>query len=228
MKQEFIYAGNWFDVEYSKVLEPRFHTTKVALNLLLQFGGSTIVETGCARMKDDWGAGLSTVILSKFSQKYNMSLTSVDISKENLAMAKQLAGEFAKDVDFVESDSAKFLSEYSGKEIDLLYLDSWDYPYGELLNLYGGKTDIQGAIEILKNMSDDEIVSKHNDVISDCQEHCLKELQAAIPHLSRNGIILIDDSDLPGGGKSRLAKIWLKKNHYTCILDQYQSLWIKL
>jgi hypothetical protein len=228
MKQDFLYAGNWFDLELSKKLEPRFHTTKVALNLLLQLGGNIIVETGCARNEDDWGAGLSTVIFGKFAKRYNMTLTSVDISKQNLAMAAKLSADSSEVIKFVEQDSVGFLKEYDGKLIDLLYLDSWDYPYGELLDIYGGKTDIHKAIEILGSMSDDSIVLKHNNVIEDCQNHCLKELQAAIPHLSRNGIILIDDSDLPGGGKARLAKIWLSKNHYTCILDQYQSLWIKL
>jgi len=80
--------------------------------------------------------------------------------------------------------------------IDLLYLDSFDYP--------------EGPDDALRDAS---------------QQHCRNELEAALPFLAPSAIVLIDDGDLPGGGKPRLAKERLAQLGWTCVLDEYQTLW---
>jgi hypothetical protein len=124
-------------------------------------------------------------------------------------------------------DSVTYLQNWSGPKIDLLYLDSFDYPYGELLNAYGGMVDIVASEAKLNKFTEDEIVAQFADVIAPSQDHCVKELEAALPHIHDRTIILIDDNNLGGGGKPRTAKDRLIELGYTCLIDYQQSLWIK-
>jgi hypothetical protein len=68
----------------------------------------------------------------------------------------------------------------------------------------------------------DSLDFDHNDP-SESQLHHLKEIKAAYPHLHENSIILIDDCDLPHGGKGKLAIEWLKENGWKVILAKYQT-----
>lgn len=224
--KNFIYNNSWFDNKYAVLSARRHPTFKAALNMFLQNGGTTIVETGCCRLPDDWGAGMSTVLLGDVCRNSFARMHTVDLSPINMQTCKNLTNEYANNITYHIQDSVTFLEAFTDK-IDLLYLDSFDYPYGELLNAYGGRTNIEEAIVKLKSMSDEDIVSKHLDIIKDSQMHCLNELLAAIPKLSEGAPILIDDCDLPGGGKGRIAKDWLLDNGYMCVLDMYQSLWVK-
>lgn len=222
---EFIKVNSWFEKKYKAKSGVRYNTIKIALNLLDQRQDHTIVETGTTRMSNDWGAGMSTVLFAEYILKYGGDVTTIDLSKENIEFCKSITGAYPN-IKYVVSDSLKFFKEYRGEGIDLLYLDSYDYPYGELLELYGGNQDIDKAIDTLKAIGDEEIVKKHFDIISPSQEHSLQEFKLALPHLAKNAIILIDDCDLPGGGKGRLTKEYLASIGAKCLLDSYQSLWI--
>lgn len=224
--KDFLFGNGWFDKKYAGLGHRRHATIKAALNLFMQNNGTNIVETGCCRLPDDWGAGLSTVMFGDVCKTYCKRLYSVDLSPENMAICRNITKEYNGFIDYHVEDSVSFLNRFDGT-IDLLYLDSYDYPYGELLDVYGGKVDIDKAILTLGNMSDEEIILKHNDIIAVSQEHCLKELFAALPHMHKKTPILIDDCMLPGGGKGRTAKEWLLSNGYVCLLDLYQTLWIK-
>ncbi|HZS93732.1 MAG TPA: class I SAM-dependent methyltransferase [Chloroflexota bacterium] len=59
------------------------------------------------------------------------------------------------------------------------------------------------------------------------QRHNLRELKAALPHVSTGGIILLDDNWYPNGGKTRLSKTYLLEKGWLCLLDSQQSLWIR-
>lgn len=227
-KKEFIYCDNWFEKKYAGRSAFRFHTFKTALNLIHQFGGKLMLETGCVRLFDDYGAGYSTVMLGDYAKTYDAKLITVDLTRRNVEMCKTLTKDYEEQITYVVSDSVQYLKGFDSSQakIDFLYLDSYDYPYGELMNLYGGRQDINAAEATLKSMTLEEIVEKHEPIIMDCQEHCLNELLAALPHIHDRTPILIDDN-LPGGGKGRLARDWLLKNGYTCLIDMYQSLWVK-
>lgn len=85
-----------------------------------------IIETGCAREKDNWlGDGQSTVLWEWITTKCGGSVTSFDISKKSVEQAKKIA----PNANIVEIDSIIGLRSISVKDIDLLYLDSMDY-YG--------------------------------------------------------------------------------------------------
>ncbi|MCF1193418.1 hypothetical protein LRR18_17645, partial [Mangrovimonas sp. AS39] len=85
--------GQWFEQEFGLKPGDRFWTWKLCLSLAAQWGVKTIVETGCQRMREDWGAGCSTLLLGKFCEKFDARLSTVDISQENLELAKLVAAE---------------------------------------------------------------------------------------------------------------------------------------
>jgi hypothetical protein len=226
VKRAMSYDG-WFTKRYQENLGLRFSTMKAAVSLYLQRPRNVIVETGTTRLEDDWGGGMSTLVLGEVADTFKSKLYTVDIDGYNMDVSRKITTQYKNSIEYVVSDSVEFFQKYSGDPIGLLYLDSYDYPYGELLDIYGGKTDINVAKLILGKMSEEEIVEKHGHIIRASQNHCLNELRAALPHTTADTVILIDDCDLPGGGKGRTAKNFLANQGYTCVLDNYQSLWIK-
>lgn len=176
----------------------RYHTFQAALNLLFQeHSEPLIVETGCQRQKEDLGAGMSTSIFGEYVRRYGGRLVTVDIEPEALRVCKECTREFADRITYVLSDSVKFLREFQ-QSPGLLYLDSYDY-------------DVTGDVRAQRAS----------------QEHCLKEYLAAEPHLKSNSILLLDDSDFPGGGKPKLVKEHLAATGWSCLLEWQQSLWIR-
>lgn len=217
MNKDFIFQGSRFEKDWRFFLEQsaRWTSFKTALNLLEQFkihDEVHILETGCVRQWDDIGSGYSTVIfadyLTKCSSKDRGSLTSVDNCEEHIAAAKIILKDLGYlnecNIHFVLKDSREVLKEYiTYRDItfDLIYLDSYD---ADPLN------------EVQTNKS---------------QYHQYYEVLAADKLLSRHGILLLDDNDLGTefGGKTKLSKDWLIKNpEYTLLIDEYQSLWVKL
>ena len=221
---DFLYVRkDWFTRAYADKLDHRFPTMKAALNLFYQRGGETIVETGCQRLVDDWGAGCSTQLFAEVIRHHGGQLHSVDNDRTHLDTARRIVGD--QQVSFYLQDSVAFLMNFGGP-IDLLYLDSYDYPYFELLDIYGGRHSTE-AIMALDGLEEEEIVERHGDLIIPCQEHCLRELTAARDKLHDRSVILIDDNNFPGGGKPRLAREYLKDRGWEVILDYQQTLWTK-
>ena len=54
------------------------------------------------------------------------------------------------------------------------------------------------------------------------QEHHLKEIIAAYPHLAKDCIVMIDDCDLPHGGKGKLVIEFLLDHGWHIIAQGYQ------
>jgi len=75
----------------------------------------------------------------------------------------------------------------------------------------------------------DSLDCKENpaDCNLEAQEHVVNELKVAYNKLSDKAIILIDDNLFANGGKTRLAKEWLKNRGWTCLMDYKQTLWIR-
>ncbi len=124
---DFLFINNWFDQKYRIKSDGRYPTFKTALNLMNQLGGKNIVETGTTRMVDDYGAGYSTVMFADYLTKYGGKIWTVDISQANIDTCKLVTKEFEKVVSYHVQDSLAFLANFKEK-IDLLYLDSFDYP----------------------------------------------------------------------------------------------------
>jgi hypothetical protein len=86
-----------------------------------------IVETGCMRQDNDFGAGMSTLLWDYFADELGATYYSVDISPENVAFAKSRV-KFPDNI--ICSDSVLWLAK-SHTLIDLLYLDSYDLIDGD-------------------------------------------------------------------------------------------------
>lgn len=226
--QAFIGYQSWFAREYQVKLGTRYPTMKAALNLYMQRRHTSIVETGCVRLANDFGAGMSTVLFGEVAAKHGGFVETCDISPENMATCRRLTEPYAIHISYHVQDSVAFLEGWnnSPKCHGLLYLDSYDYPLGEMLDAHGGREDVQGAIDKLMAMDEADVLKRHGDLVAGSQEHCLKEIKAAWPAVNDRTIILIDDNNLPGGGKSRLAKIYLAEQGWHCLFDYQQTLWI--
>jgi hypothetical protein len=214
--KDFLYVRKeGFTAKYAQLgkVKGRYHTMKAALNLFLQRDGKTIVETGCQRQENDWGGGMSTTIFGDFIGQFGGQLYTVDNSQKHLNLARKVTKQF-DNIIYELSDSVAYLQKFD-QPIDLLYLDSFDFPI----------EDLPGSWDC--TLTDQELIEQHFATIKPCQEHCLKELEEALPNLHKKSIVLIDDNNLWAGGKPRLAREWLLDNQWEQILDEYQTLWIK-
>lgn len=224
-EQIFGYDG-WFRWMFRDKLASRWPTMHAAVNLWQQRGGHSIVETGCARLPDDWGGGMSTWVLAHVAKQHGGYLWSVDITPKHVEFCNKLTEGFADVRTVTTQDSVEYLKAFD-KPIDLLYLDSFDYPFGVILEDYGGKGNLEQTLAVVQALPEADVVARYANVIGPCQEHCRQELFAALPNLHDKSVILIDDNNLAGGGKSRTAKYELIKMGWICVLDCQQSLWIR-
>ena len=117
----------WFREKFRN-LDQRFHTQRIALNILNQLSAKPfILETGCIRLPDDWGAGMSTLVFGEYVKNHGGRVTTVDNSEVNIKVCKELTKEYAKFITYMVSDSLAYLPTIIDK-IDFLYLDSFDCP----------------------------------------------------------------------------------------------------
>lgn len=189
--------------KYYDLMPFRFPTFKIALNLLIQRTSSqrVIFETGTQSM-NDWAAGCSTSLFAEFCLYYGGEVHSVDSNKIAIQKAREITKRFEDFITYYEDDSIKAINNFQRK-IDLIYLDSFDYPIG------------------IKNK---EIVLVGDPVPS--QQHILKEITAALPMLANESIILIDDSNCIGGGKGALAVPFLESQGWIVVYDNQQTVLI--
>jgi len=187
---------DWFLKKYIQFTPKRYWTTKTALSWFLQNNGTNIVETGTTRMKEDWGAGQSTLLFGDFCNKYKRYLWTVDIDANALVTAKEITGAYEKNITYVQDDSLHFLLNFK-QPVDLLYLDSRDCdPRDDFDN-------------------------------RDSQQFQKQELEAIYDQLTLRACVLLDDNYFKNGGKTRLAKEYIKSKGWLCLMDYYQSLWIR-
>lgn len=225
---KFTQENNWFEKKYKVKSDSRYPTFKKALDLFLERDGKIIVECGTTRLPEDWGAGMSTVMFADFlfREVEEGYLSTVDISEDNINTCKEITKEWQNIIEYAVQDSIKFLEEFPFK-VDLLYLDSLDYPYGEMLNDYGGREDINKAIEALSRVPDDVIEKKYSSLVRPAQTHQLKEYLAIQHKLSDIALVLLDDNNFPGGGKCKLTKKQLLEDGWKLVLEGQQSLWTR-
>lgn len=229
---EIIKHGNWFYQKYlldKTGLNLRYPTFQLALNLISEIENPVIVETGCQREENDLGAGMSTSIFGEYVTRYGGLFNVVDNNKEHLSRARKfIEKQRISGVIFYHSDSVKWLSEWSGG-INLLYLDSWDYPYVEMMQEVSRERNIsmEEAHVTISQWHRNQLVERWGSTIIPCQEHTVREYEAIKNKLEKGSILLIDDNSLPGGGKPGLVKPILESDGWSCIFDMQQCLWIK-
>jgi len=122
-----------FDSAWGPKLALRRRTFRAMFEYLIarRPSGHLIVETGCARNADNWGGdGQSTFLFDRFVTEYNGQALSVDINAAACAYARSIV---SPRTEVRTEDSVPFLARLarelpqSRREIDLLYLDSFDW-----------------------------------------------------------------------------------------------------
>jgi len=166
------------------------------LELLNQIGAKVIIETGTSRdgLRGARSQGAATIVFGKWAQKNNAFMHSVDISKDSVDVAQH--------------------------EVDTLGLNK------------NVQIHLSDSIEFLKNFNqevdflylDSYDYSEDPEVQLKSQHHHLYEFKAIERMLHKNTIVLIDDCDLPGGGKGKLAIEYMLANSWAVILKRYQVL----
>lgn len=81
----------------------------------------------------------------------------------------------------------------------------------------------KGTIDLLYL---DSLDYKSSDPLP-AQNHALEEIKAALPILTDTSIVLIDDNNDHGGGKSKLAKAFLIENGWIELINAKQSLLVR-
>ncbi len=124
----FVLWDTWLDKRFNYAdIKIRYSTFKIAIGLFLQRQGGNIVETGTVRQENDWGAGYSTVIFAETLKEFDAGhLWTVDISPENMDTSRRITQNVSEKITYVINDSINYISNID-REIDLLYLDSFDF-----------------------------------------------------------------------------------------------------
>lgn len=202
---EFVEHRTSYFSKYSDKLSFRFPSFKIALNILLQTSphDRVVLETGSQSEKDNWGAGCSTMIFAEFCHRYGGAVHTVDISQDVTGKCKRATQEFEDMIEYNTGDSIGFLACFQRK-VDLLYLDSYDYPIG---------------------IENGNIVLVGDPAPS--QQHILNEAKTGLPLLKESSVVLIDDSNCPGGGKGGLAVPFLEQNGWMVVFDLQQTVLIR-
>jgi hypothetical protein len=192
-------VSEWIE-QYKIQSDNRFPTFKKAFELFKEREGKNIVETGCVRLHNDWGAGMSTYLFGEYAKLFGAKIWTDDISQANMNCCIDVTKEFSDNITYVVDDSLHFLREFP-ETIDFLYLDSMDCP----------------------------LVDDPNDLtVLQSQNHQLSEMQLALPKMNEKGIVLLDDNQFINGGKPKLTKMFLKSEGWTELLGGQQSLWSKV
>lgn len=178
----------------------RRNTLREVLRLLDERGATMLVETGVARMglEKSKSDGASTIVFGLWAKQNNAHLYAVDIDPE----ATERAGGAVNDMGI--SDNVTLVTSDSvayldefTDSVDFLYLDSYDYH----------KTDT--AIQTAS------------------QDHHMKEIKAIEGCLHDDTVILIDDCDMPNGGKGKLVIERLTAQGWKVHMSEYQVILVR-
>ena len=133
-----------------------------------------------------------------------------------------------------DGGSTIIFGDWARKNNAVLY--SIDIDEGALYNAYQNLGDSTKAVHLVHSDSV-EFLRRFNQTIDflyldsydfDCfnpdpsQEHHLNEIIAAYPYLRENSVVMIDDCDLPHGGKGKLVIDYLLKRGWKILAEQYQ------
>ena len=178
----------------------RRDTLREVLRLLEERGAKVLVETGVARMglEKSKGDGASTIVFGLWSRQHGAHLYSVDIDPEATAKAGEAVAAMGLD-DCVTLVTSDSVAYLAEftDAVDFLYLDSYDY--------HKIDTAIQQA----------------------SQAHHLKEIEAIEGCLHDETVILIDDCDMPNGGKGKLVIERLTARGWKVHMSQYQVILLR-
>ena len=175
----------------------RQKTFRRAIELLDERAATCLIETGVARygLRNSKSDGASTAVFGLWAKTNKASLYSVDISPESIAGAREAVDELGL-LEQVKLVTGDSVQflENFADSVDFLYLDSYDY-------------------------------DKHDESVQIAsQEHHLKEFKAIEEQLGPDSVVLIDDCDLPGGGKGETTIEYMIRKGWQVDTSAYQIL----
>ena len=183
------------------MLDKRATGFDFAFNYLKGIVNPFIVETGCARIENNYaGDGQSSLLFDKYTNEYGGEFITIDLSPHSVENCKkQMIGSRTS---VVQSDSVAYLQQLNEKlktenrKIDFLYLDSFDWT---------PELQIESAT------------------------HHLKELEAIWESLNKGSLVGVDDNWKVG--ETRVGKGWLVLEYFAKLgikpaFDEYQIFWI--
>ena len=178
----------------------RQKTFRRAIELLDERSATCLIETGVARygLRNSKSDGASTAVYGLWAKTAAASLYSVDISPESIAGAREAVEELGiLEQVKLVTGDSVQFLENFSDPVDFLYLDSYDY-------------------------------DKHDESVQVAsQEHHLKEFKAIEEQLGPNTVVLIDDCDLPGGGKGKTVIEYMTRKGWQVDTSAYQILLTK-
>ncbi|WP_350292336.1 class I SAM-dependent methyltransferase [uncultured Croceitalea sp.] len=167
-----------------------------AMDLMNAIDAKIIIETGTSRegLRGAKSNGAATIVFGKWAKENNAFVHSVDISEESCRNAQQ------------EVDNQNL-----NKVVRIHHSDSLRF-----LDEFNDQVDLL-YLDSYDYSSDVEVQKKS-------QEHHLLEFKAIEDKLHENSIVLIDDCDLPNGGKGKLVIAYMVKKGWRIVIDAYQVL----
>lgn len=181
---------------------PRYQTMKIALELLEKRKPRVLVETGTAR-EGDRGFGTETFIGDGGS-----TLIFAQWAK---AHGSQL---YTVDInqEAINKAKAALIARDTDQNVHFACSDSVEF-----LENFNQKIDFLYL---------DSFDFDFNDPLPS-QTHHLHEIVKALPLLSKNSVVMIDDCDLPSGGKGGLAIPYLLENGWRVYAQGYQMIFVR-
>nr|WP_298999516.1 class I SAM-dependent methyltransferase [uncultured Allomuricauda sp.] len=177
----------------------RRDTFRKSMSLMKEFGAKTILETGTSRegLRGAKSNGAATIVFGKWAKKNGGFVHSVDISEESVNNAQ-------REVD------RQNLQDYVKIHLNdsLVFLKEFEEPVDFLyLDSYDYSSDVKTQKE--------------------SQEHHLEEFKRIESRLHEKSIVLIDDCDLPNGGKGKLVIEYMLQNGWRVLIESYQVLLVR-
>ncbi|MEL6917750.1 MAG: class I SAM-dependent methyltransferase [Bacteroidota bacterium] len=167
--------------------------------LLKERNAKVIVETGTSRegLHGAKSNGAATIVFGKWAMQNGAFLHSVDISENSVQNAQ--------------------------KEVTAQGLDSYV------------KIHLSDSIEFLQNFEgkidflylDSYDYSNDPEVQVKSQTHHLLEFKAVEDRLKDSSIVLIDDCDLPNGGKGKMVVDYMLQKDWKIVMKAYQILLVR-
>ncbi|MEL6973797.1 MAG: class I SAM-dependent methyltransferase [Bacteroidota bacterium] len=177
----------------------RRDTFRQTMDLMRSTQAKTIVETGTSRegLKGAKSNGAATIVFGKWAKENGAFVHSVDISEASVARAQ-------------EEVTRQNLDDY----VQLHLSDSLVF-----LKNFESQVDLL-YLDSYDYSSDPEVQRKS-------QEHHLAEFKNIENKLHDKSIVLIDDCDLPNGGKGKLVIDYMLNNGWKIVTEAYQVLLVR-
>lgn len=188
------HVGQWFDAHYTGLLGHRAHTMRAALVRLKQTGGRLIVESGCCRQEGNWAGDGQSTLVFA---AYGRKFAAAVMSADVDPAAVRLAQRLVK--------------EHCGTDVHVT------------VRCGDAEREIAAVNQPIDLLYLDSLDFRPQNP-GPSQERAWREFEAAEPWLHEESVVLIDDCDLPHGGKGGMLIPEMERRGWRVLMREYQVL----